>query len=63
MSESESISDHDRLVRLDERVGHLVEWSGKHDNKHSAERRGILGAIGAAVLAVFVAFLGWLFRN
>jgi len=55
-------SDHDLLVRLDERVGQLISWTKKHDERHSAQRKSIIGAIGAAVLALFSAILGWFFR-
>ena len=55
-------TDHDLLVRLDERVGQLISWTKTHDQKHNAQRRGILGAMGAGVLAIFSAVLGWLFR-
>ena len=56
------LTDHNLLVRLDERVGQLISWTKAHDQKHNAQREGILGAMGAGVLAIFSAILGWLFR-
>lgn len=56
-------SDHDILIRLDERVGRLMTWAGEHDKKHETQGRGIWGAISAAVIALFATFIGWLFRN
>ena len=56
-------SDHDILIRLDERVGRLMTWAEMHDKRHESQRKGIWGAISAAGVALFATLLGWLFRN
>ena len=52
--EREDLSDHDLLVRLDERVGRLIMWTNGHDKSHARVRRGIIGAF----VAILVVALG-----
>ena len=54
--EREDLSDHDLLVRLDERVGQLIKWTNGHDKSHARVRTSIIGAF-VAILAVAVGVL------
>jgi len=56
-------TDHELLVRLDERVEQLLKWSETHEKAHTRVKNRFITAIGAALLALFTVILDLIFRN
>ena len=63
-------SDHDLLVRLDERVKYIFEWYKEHEKEHAivAERLDknrtlIFGALAAAATSIIGIILNFVLRG
>ncbi|HAM40365.1 MAG TPA: hypothetical protein DCP69_03250 [Candidatus Omnitrophica bacterium] len=68
MSNSPSLTDHDLLIRIDERVRVLKEdmvvlkdWHGKHEKAHAQRMKRWMGV--SAALGGIAGFFASIFRN
>ena len=60
--ENGKYTDHDLLVRLDERMDRLLEWTGNHEKRHAKAEGRVWAALLAGGVAVLAAVLGYVFR-
>ena len=56
MSEKQQLSDHDLLIRVDERTGKIEKWCANHTEHHFRYTlmawAATLGLLGALILAL-----------
>ena len=50
MNPNHTLTDHDLLVRLDERVEQLLKWTNGHDKAHAKVRTSLIGAFVAILV-------------
>jgi len=55
-------SDHDLLVRIDERVASVLKWVENHDRRHARIISALLATIAASIAAMAGALGSWLLR-
>ena len=48
------LTDHDLIVRLDERVAEILKWTGNHDRRHAR----VVGWLALAFVSSVAAIIG-----
>ena len=55
-------TDHDLLVRLDERVGVIIKWVEAHSGEHDRFRNLVYGSVLAAIVSLTTVIMSWILR-